>query len=715
MKEKLLKYKTIISYFISSGFSFVVDLIAFTIILHFLKDILLSSYLARGISSIFNYIVNKKYVFKSDSKNSFFSYFTLVIVNITISGILVNKIYNNINFNATIIKAFIDGIIFVINYFLQKFVIFNNEKKSKRLSLIVNSVVIFIALFIKVNLNGLIFNYQVLDYLNMLIAIPIIVYLLKQEFKEYKALNYLSILFTVFMIVGYSFASSYSFKIIYKGDINILVTLIKFYGYYKLFSKLLNGAYSFLINHKFKGKTLNFGNHPFLYSILVLSLVYGMYLIFYYPGVINYDNANQIKEVLGLHTRYLDSIVVINSKVTLTNFNPILHTLLLGNLTKLGININNINLGIFLYTFLQEIVVISVLAYSIYFLKKEGVSDNYLLLILLFYSIIPFFSFYAMTAVKDTLFTSFVLLYTIYLYKYLKYKFNKKDYILFSLIMMFVILFRTNGAVLIFLSLPFTIFIKDRKKASIILSALMFIFVLGYNSSLSLFNIPNTSVREGLSIPFQQTARYVLDYGKSVTKDEKKAIDKVLEYDTLKERYNPILSDPVKNKYNKNATSNDLKEYLLVWFKMFFKHPDAYFNATLSNTYGYFYPREYNSYVYTNLNPKLKQAGYNYHFNDLSAGRTILKGYAFAWNYIPVLNLLVNCAFYTFVYLFLLVSSIISKNKKYIIMLLPGFSLIAMCFIGPANTYFRYVYPYAVTLPLIFSLFIREIKKKNLD
>ena len=132
MKKILNKYKTVFTYLLSSGLSFVVDIIAFSIILYFIKDrfvnaILLSSYTARAISSVVNYLVNKKYVFKNEKKRNykaFIEYFLLVIINITVSGLLVTKVYNYIHLNATFIKVIIDSIIFVINYFLQKLVIF---------------------------------------------------------------------------------------------------------------------------------------------------------------------------------------------------------------------------------------------------------------------------------------------------------------------------------------------------------------------------------------------------------------------------------------------------------------------------------------------------------------------------------------------------------------------------------------------------------------
>ena len=128
MKKLFSKYQTVITYILFSSLSFIVDIVSFSSILFFLKDkIMISSYLARTISSIFNYIVNKNIVFKNNEKKnikSMIMYFLLVIVNITISGTLVKKIYFFIHYNATFIKIVIDSLIFIINYFLQKFVIF---------------------------------------------------------------------------------------------------------------------------------------------------------------------------------------------------------------------------------------------------------------------------------------------------------------------------------------------------------------------------------------------------------------------------------------------------------------------------------------------------------------------------------------------------------------------------------------------------------------
>lgn len=729
IKNLFNKYYVYVTYIISAGISFVLDLVLFSLFLWLLdgrvgESIIISSYLARAISSFINYLVNKYKVFKYEKKkeekdSTIVEYFGLVIINITISAVLVDAISAIIPIYATIIKGIIDIVIFVVNFFIQKLFIFNKENKNTGFLKYILPLLSFIAIFIRLSDVGVSFEYEIYEIISMVIVLPILYYLYLKVFKKdnYLSINILSVIFTVLMILGYSYDYNYTPNLVFNSNIHILITLIKFIGFYFLFKNLLNAIYRYFTKGKFQENanklTIMFSKHPYLFSFIVLFIVYGIYLIIFYPGVINYDNANQIKEVLGMHTRYLDSIVVINDNITLTNFNPILHTLLLGNLFKVGVSIGNVNFGLFLYTFLQMIIVIAVLSYSLKFLYKEGVKSKYLLWILLAYIIIPYFPLYAITCVKDTLFTMFVLLYIIKLYQFIKYDFKFKDYVLFMITILLVILFRNNGIYLILLSLPFTLIIKKGIRKQIVLMCVLVIgFNYGYGQVLSALEIPNTSIREMLSIPFQQTARYVKYHESDVTEEQKKVIDTILTYDTLGNRYNPILSDKVKNEYNKYATNEELMDYFKAWFEMFWNHPMTYVNATVSNVYGYFYPATYRWYVYNTLNEKLPEAGFDYHFIDsLEPMRGFIQGYSEVFKYVPIVQMIVNCGFYTWSYLFLIVVLILQKKQRYIILFAPAFSLVLMNVAGPANTYFRYVLPYAVALFTILPLILLEINK----
>ena len=225
------------------------------------------------------------------------------------------------------------------------------------------------------------------------------------------------------------------------------------------------------------------------------------------------------------------------------------------------------------------------------------------------------------------------------------------------------------------------------------------------------YKITNGSIREVLSVPFQQTARYVKEHKKEVTKKEKFIIDKLLNYDTIDTRYNPKLADPVKNEFNKDYTDKDLKNYFDVWFTEFKKHPITYVEATIENTYGYFYPIETNWYVHVKGKKIVNNYGFDYHFNMLKPIRTILKGFAITFPYIPFIGLIINIGFNSWILLFMLSYMIYKRKYKDIIYLIPSFILLLVCFVSPANTYFRYALPNIFAMPVMLSMFSKINEK----
>ena len=85
---------------------------------------------------------------------------------------------------------------------------------------------------------------------------------------------------------------------------------------------------------------------------------------------------------------------------------------------------------------------------------------------------------------------------------------------------------------------------------------------------LPVWNVSPRGKQEALGGLFQQTARVVTYYGDEITEEEKEAIDAILPYDSLSKRYDAILTDSVKKKFNQNATSEQLNNYYKCWFSM---------------------------------------------------------------------------------------------------------------------------------------------------
>lgn len=123
----------ILKYVFSSGTSFVLDLLLFTIFQWIFSNINLSTMLciflatifSRTMSSLYNYFMNSRFVFNNKDIKTIVAYFILVIIQMFMSAFLVSLIERIVSINATIIKFFVDVVIFIINYIVQKTIIFN--------------------------------------------------------------------------------------------------------------------------------------------------------------------------------------------------------------------------------------------------------------------------------------------------------------------------------------------------------------------------------------------------------------------------------------------------------------------------------------------------------------------------------------------------------------------------------------------------------------
>lgn len=136
---------------------------------------------------------------------------------------------------------------------------------------------------------------------------------------------------------------------------------------------------------------------------------------------------------------------------------------------------------------------------------------------------------------------------------------------------------------------------ENLKKWKSILVAFLIpvVLILGYQRVLlPACGVEDNGPKEALSIPFQQTARYVRDYGAEVTAEEAEIIGKVLDYENLAELYDPITSDPVKYTYHAETTG-ELLDYFRVWAIQLVKHPANAVEATMNNAYGWFYQEGY--------------------------------------------------------------------------------------------------------------------------
>ena len=136
IKDSLMIYKLFAKYIFSSLSAFVIDIILFSIFINIFTNInlddktkiLLATISARIISSLYNFKINAKIVFKNMTKSSYIKYAMLVLIQMFVSAFGVTYFSRRIGIDLTGIKVLVDMIIFMVNFVVQREFVFKKNK-----------------------------------------------------------------------------------------------------------------------------------------------------------------------------------------------------------------------------------------------------------------------------------------------------------------------------------------------------------------------------------------------------------------------------------------------------------------------------------------------------------------------------------------------------------------------------------------------------------
>jgi len=547
-------------------------------------------------------------------------------------------------------------------------------------------------------------------------------------------------LFSVFMVVGFSFKATGTADCVIFSKYQFLKAVFVCGGYFVLFLCLIILLYDKIDKLSlFSDEPVTAGylgyflfKHPFTISFLILFICSIPYIVLSYPAIFRpWDTPDQILWGYNLqaYSAYLH-MPLLSDNVQIINHHPVVETLLLHYFIVLGNLLCNYNFGVFLYVFFQLICFIS----AVSFLFKEVLTYfhlkiQYSMIVLVYYLCHPFIQNYMMLLAKDVIYACFLAVFLLLTCVFLENKTLSLKYAVFWILTMLgMVLFRHEGIYLIVPTLFLSLFFNVSKKQ--ITSTLMIIvcFFLAWNHViLPFYKVTPGSVREMLSLPFQQTARYVKYFPQKVTQDEKMAINAVLAYELLGKRYNPNLSDPVKNTFKHSSTKDQRIAYLKTWARMFWKEPRIYFEATIANKYELFYPegRFGGFYLYGSFSERaMKQINddavskggiaFNFHHpKGLKNYREKYEQLREKISRLPVFNFLRLASTYIWVLILMFFYTLRQKNIKAIILLAPCIMLLLIVIAGPCSgSYVRYIYPYIVTFPFLF-VFLMHMRDKH--
>lgn len=134
-------FSTFLKYAIASLSSFLMDYGIYSLLILLLgflplgPKIWIAAAFARILSSLYNYTVNKNVVFKQhkNAKSTLEKYYALCAVQLCCSAQLVWLICGHTSFSEISVKLFVDTVLFVVSYYVQKNWVFRDKKCSSNL------------------------------------------------------------------------------------------------------------------------------------------------------------------------------------------------------------------------------------------------------------------------------------------------------------------------------------------------------------------------------------------------------------------------------------------------------------------------------------------------------------------------------------------------------------------------------------------------------
>lgn len=541
----------------------------------------------------------------------------------------------------------------------------------------------------------------------MALGLGVVFYSVRDRQKNAR-ISGLSVIFAICTTFGISYAKTNSWDCIFLFGLQFVLAVFVMVGYYFLYKNCL-----LFLGYIFEKKSawftrkpscriekLLFEEHPFLGPFLFIMICAVPWLIAFFPGPLQWDAYAQLRQGLGVED--------------INGHYPVFMTEWMSGCIRLGrLLFRSDSIGLFLYTGPQFLCQTVVFAYASLVMSRKRVPVLISWGSLFFWGVYPYFQIWGFTMVKDSIQYISVLLLVTVLIEVISSEMKLKGYqiVLFIISVAGITLSRNDGRYVVLITIIFAvIFYRKYWKLFLGGTCVCLALVGAQNLYMSHFQISQGEVGEMLSIPLQQTARYLKEHYDEITEEEAEVLGRgfTVSLKQVGEIYDPIISDPVKANFLAAPDASYLKEYFSVWFHQMLKHPDTYLQAFINHTYGYFYPNVHNYGYYLAYfsfgNTEHWQESYiDIQFAmDSPYVRRILEHTLYLTEKLPVVSMFLSAGFYVYVLLGEFVF-LFSRNRRSIAVLIPGFCVVLICMASPVNGYLRYIMPVMATTPVILA------------
>lgn len=432
---------------------------------------------------------------------------------------------------------------------------------------------------------------------------------------------------------------------------------------------------------------------------IVLSLIWGLVLMAYYPAVFSYDAEMQLFQVIS---------------GSYSTHHSLFHTLIMGGFLKAFYDHGGINEGMAAYALFQMFTMALMCGAAITFpwKRQRHISKSATIVLVGFFAIFPAFGILMISTTKDILFSGLIMLMVAFM---LDSEMGKIEYIGVFASATLMMLFRNNALYAMVLAVGCLVVAGLKKEVKwkfvvLLLAAIgaAFVIMAGLKTSL---HAESGSPREALSIPIQQMARVKALHGNEIEGELKTNLDELISDEWI-DKYDEHLADPIKERISMKSPGLFVK----TWIKLGCLYPGTYMDAWLLTTEGAWYLRDTSC---NRIYGEGQISGFGYLSTDI---RNMPEGFEVkpssyfpelknlleeivsdnAFEKIPVVRLIFAPALYFWMFIYCIYINVINKNKwggKVTLFLLLYFGTIML---SPAILV-RYMLPYMLVAPLLLA------------
>jgi hypothetical protein len=563
--------------------------------------------------------------------------------------------------------------------------------------------------FIKARLYTLMGDYQ-FDMIAASILAGCAIYLVREKFGRNLKGYVLPFILGFIVILGRSALATGSldgcfgaFPLLIRSALAGIGYGIIFRNVFALFEALLD---------KFAASSTDPGNLRKVYDricfrnvFILLMVLWLPVMVINFPGNYNSDFIGQMMQTTGEMPWSTHHPIVLTAFIGI--FFGAIHTVT-----------GSYDAALFLWILMQSAALAASLSLTVSFLKKKGAGALPLITVIGIYVLSPIYSNIASTAIKDVPFAAACIWYCVLvteLYEDTKgFLGDKKKIAMICLAAFFICMCRNNGVIIVFVNgVVMCVYgMKDKAiKTGLIKKFLVFLIIpICLHTALSsgiaaATDAESDGLKEMLSIPIQQTARYITKYESEMTDEETESIDALFgDHMKMIEGYDPFISDPVKRFYDTDASKTVVTSYFKTWFRQFFKHPGVYFESFFMSTFGWFDPEADTAVRY-------EEDLYYVSKNGIVTGadEALVVIYRYL-NSISLLGFLQSPGLWTWIMLILI------RRKKGSLHLYPMQIIsLLVCMAGPCfMKHARYAFPIMFTIPFMMGydgISDRSVKK----